>query len=270
MIMRKDYNIQHLTEGDREEKPRLLQILRALKKLQKKVEGLTDYSTTQYLKNPDKSLVKKINVYAFLIKILEINCNFLQHFIDLYDIKEPVIHTALSRGIFESHLILREATADEKNFMDFTSQVHNSYKRFIERFKEAVERDFGEEAGKTFNKELERISSLRKKYENLFQHSLDGSEKKSKVYFAELAKKYGYSKDYEFYYSILSEFLHPSFLYILTTLPKDKTLSQEAIERIRHNIEERRIMIKIISTRVAYTYSLNTKKYIEGFLGANK
>jgi len=215
----------------------------------------------------DSQSVKRINLISFLSKILEINNNFLKTFINVYELEESTLFTTLSRGIFELHLILLEATSSDESFTRISFQGLKAYESFINMFKKSAEKRGKEDELTIWSMELERISSLKNKYEKLFQANLESLGKlKHHIIFDELAEKHGLSEEYDSYYKILSSFLHPTFLYLQTTAPKDRTLPPESIELALRNIKHRKLMIKSIAVVVAFDFSLRTKQRIEKFL----
>jgi hypothetical protein len=253
----------------KEGKIKLAEIIGELGKTQTEVENLLSYLTKLYFEKSNTSIITKINRIGLLSKLLEINQTFLQIFISAYESNEPIIFTTLARGIFELHLILREAMSSDENFLKICIQTSSAYESFIQKFIRLAERENKKEALEVFNREIERVISIRKKYEKLFQTDMF-RKVNSKINFEDIAKKYNLWEDYDYYYRMLSSFLHPTFLYIITTLPKDRTLSEEQIKLSLWNLEQRKLMIKSIAIIVAFDFSLRTKEHVEKIIEESK
>jgi len=248
-----------------EEKIKLIEVIKLLNEEQNKVDEIFMFLTKAYFEKLDKDTLMKVNKTGFLSKLLDVNKDFLQLFVDVYGSKEPVLFTTLSRSIFELHLILRESMSSDESFAKTCIQMNNAYESFIQKFVQLAERENNEDASKALKSELERISSIKEKYKGLLEAGMN-QKINQRPNFEELAKKHNLSDNYDFYYRILSSFLHPSLLYIITTPPKDKTLTEEQIKLALANIEGRKELIKSMSVIVAFDFSLRTKEYIESLI----
>lgn len=146
----------------REVEKRLSSILNEFAKIERRVEDLMNLHF-KHLDPTDPTFVKRINLLSFLSKVLEINSNYLKTFADTYGIDEPVLSTALARGIFELHLILLEATSSDEGFLKVLTKSGDAYQSYIRMFRQIAKDKGGIGAIRTFDKELGRISLHKKK-----------------------------------------------------------------------------------------------------------
>lgn len=244
----------------------LTSVLNKFARIEKRVEDLMNL----YFDNLDKMnpmFVKRINVLSFLSKVVEINSHFLKIFVDTYNIDEPVLSTALARGIFELHLILLEATSSDEGFVRVLTGSGDAYESYIQMFRQIAKEKGDVIAVNTINRELERISLHKERFEALLKANLKGKGKlKPYVRFDKLASKHGLSEVYDFEYRLLSFFLHPTFLYLLTTRPKDKKVSKQMRDLALLNVKQRKLLVKSVATRVASAVSSRTIAHIERIL----
>jgi len=216
----------------------------------------------QYFKHLDESnpnFIRRINLLSFISKVLEVNARFLRNFADTYNAEELTISAALARGIFELHLILLEAISDDANFLNVMIKAGDAYESFIEKFLQIAEQKGDATAISTFQRELVRVTLLKKKFEKLLKADLKSkANPRPYLNFKELAEKHGLSEAYDIEYSLLSSFIHPSLLYLITTESKDKTVSEKQRQLAKLNVEGRKQVVKSIATYVALDISSRT------------
>lgn len=206
---------------------------------------------------------KKLNLLRLMDQIVEVNIRFLSSYVDIYDLEELALFTTLSRGIFELHLILLEATRSEEEFVKIQFKVSDSYRLFIEKFLGLAIKSNNADAVEIFRRELKRIGKRRQEFSKRWEIDLRTLKAYSKYFdFEEIAEKYGLSADYKFDYGLLSSFLHPTDLYILTCPALPGTMEPRKLELARWNVRNRGKMIKNECTRVALDYSNKTKNKI--------
>lgn len=82
----------------------------------------------------------------------------------------------------------------------------------------------------------------------------------------ELVEKHGLSDTYDIEYSLLSSFIHPSLLYLITTESKDRTVSEELRQLAKLNIEGRKRLVKHLATNVALDLSSRTTSKVRKIL----
>jgi len=246
-----------------ESKEQLLSVIDVVSKTEKKIRD-TMKECFRHLDSREPAFVRKINLLSLLCKVLEVNSNFLQTSVNIYNQEEPVISTALARGIFELHLILLEATSGDENFLGVLNKCGDAYESHIQMFGRLAKEKGDTNAINIFNREMKRIYSLRQRFEKLLDAELKHKKKlQPYVKFAGLAKKYGLSDVYEIEYSLLSSFIHPTFLYLITTRPTDRTVSERKRKLALWNITYRKQMVKKVATKLAAEFSLRTIAHIE-------
>jgi hypothetical protein len=205
-------------------------------------------------------LEAKINIRLNLIRLIDqitdVNIRFLKSYMDIYALEEPALFTTLSRGIFELHLILLEATSSEEKFIKTQFKIGSSYKSFIEKSLDLALKSKNPDIVDVFIKELERIKDRTQMFSEIWKIDLRTLKAYSKHFnFEEIAKKNGLLEDYRFDYGLLSSFLHPSDLYILTSPPIPGTMNEEKQKLAEWNVRNRRELVKNECTRVALIYS---------------
>jgi len=251
-----DYLRRVIISGEVEKK--VISILDDLSNTLKDVEDLMNQHF-EHLDENDPNFVRRLNLLSFISKVLEVNARFLRNFVDTYNAEELTISVALARGIFELHVILLEAISDDASFLNVMIKAGEAYESYIEKFLQISEQKGDANAVSTFQGELVRVALSKKKFEKLLQADLK-SKAKSRPYlnFKELAEKHGLSEAYDIEYSLLSSFIHPSLLYLITTEYKDKTVSEEQRQLAKLNIEGRKHVVKSIATYVALGLSSRT------------
>lgn len=250
----------------KEAKKRLSYVLKEFVRVEKRLNNLMNLYFNR-LDEKTPIYVKRLNLLDILSKLLEINSRFLKTFVDTYGIDEPVLSTALARGIFELHLILLEATSSDEGFVRILEGGGDAYESYIQMFRQIAKEKRDALAIKIFDRELERIHLHRKRFEELLKVNLkDGAKLKLYVRFKELANKHGLSDVYDFEYKLLSFFIHPTFLYITTTITRDKTISNQKRRLNVLNVEHRKRMVKSMATNIAFGISSRTITHIEKIL----
>lgn len=226
----------------------------------------------KYFNNPKKDnpdFIRKINILDFLAKVLEINIRFLRNFSNTYE-EDLTISATLARGIFELHLIFLEAISNNTNFLKVMIKGNLAYESFLEKFLQIAEQKGDQNAIFTFQDELVRIGLWRKKFEKLFNADLKPKRANPYFSFKKLAENHDLSDVYNIEYNILSSFIHPSLLYLITTESRDKTASKEKRELAKLNIEGRKRIVKKFAVNVAFGISsrtnLKVKEIIPDFL----
>jgi hypothetical protein len=261
--MKNDFQKAMISGGDRR---RVISVLDGLSTTLKDVEDLMN----QYFDRQDKDspdFVKRINLLSFIQKVLEVNIRFLRDFAGTSSSQEPVISAALARGIFELHLILLEATSDDTSFYTILTKAGCIYESFIEKFLQIAEQKGDVTAINTFQNELVRVALLKKNFEKLLKAGLkSGAENCLYLNFKELAKKHGLSDVYDIEYSLLSSFIHPSLLYLITTESRDKTVSEERRQLAKLNVEGRKRSVKRLATNIALDLSFRTTSKVRKVL----
>lgn len=170
--------------------------------------------------------------------------------------------TTLSRGIFELHLILLEATSNETSFFKIQFKIGNTYEDFIKLFYNLSKRRNNHEASKTLKKELDRIRINNNKWSQFW--GLKNLTQYSKYFnFKNIAKKYNLLDNYNIEYRILSSFVHPTDLYLITLSPLPRTTGSELAE---WNVRNRIIMIKKMALKFALGYSEKNKERIQDLM----
>lgn len=216
----------------------------------------------------DSDFVMTANQLAFVGKVLEVNSNLLQNFANTYKlIDEPTIPATLARAAFELHLIFLEALSDSKSFIETLIKASDSFELFTEKFLKIAERKGDHHAMRTLVDELTRLGMLRKRYEKLLGVSLDtSSELKPYFSFKELAKNHGFLEEYDIEYNLLSSFIHPTLLQIMTTEPRGKTASEEKQKLMKSNVEGRKRIVKKTSIYVILGMSSKTIQKAKDFI----
>lgn len=254
----------------REVEKRAFSILDDLSNTQKEIDDLMN----RYFENLDSAnpmFVKRINLLAFISKILEVNSHFLKTFVNTYKLTEPVVSTVLARGIFELHLVLLEAISGDEGFLRVIIKSGDAYESFTEMLLQIMEQKGDAAAIRALYGELERFALWEKKFEKLLKTDFKSKVKRTPyLSFKGLADKHGLSGAYDFEYRLLSSFVHPSLLYLITTKSKDKTVSKEKRQLAKLNIERRKQLVKFVATYVALDLSSRTiskvKKIIDSHL----
>jgi AraC-like DNA-binding protein len=230
------------------------------------LEDLLDWHF-EHLNETDPNFVMRINLLSFISKLLEVNINFLRNFVCSYNSEEPTIPATFARGIFELHLILLEALSDKAGFLNVLVKAGDAYESFMEIFLQIAKQKGDANAVNIIEGELVRITQLRKKFEKTLNTSLKSKEKRHPyLNFKELAKKHGLLDVYEIEYSLLSSFIHPSLLYLITTEPKDKTIFEKQRQLAKFNVKYRRQIIKTIAAHIAFEVSSRTISKVRKFL----
>jgi hypothetical protein len=228
-----------------------IELEKAQTKLRKKMFDVI--ATSQVYKS---DVNKKINLLRLMDQVLYINIRFLKTFGDVFALDEPALFATISRGIFELHLILLEATSSDEKFVKIQFKIGNSYRLFVEKALGLALRSKNIEGIKTFRKELKRIGQLTRERSKLWKVDLKTLETYSKFFdFEEIAKRNRLLEDYRFDYGLLSSYLHPTDLYILTTPPIPGTMDPEKQKLAEWNVRNRNILIKNECVRVALIYS---------------
>jgi hypothetical protein len=250
----------------REVEKKVISILDDFSNTLKDVEDLMN----QYFEYSDESSpnsVRRINLLSFISKVLEVNTHFLRNFADAYNAEEPTISTTLARGIFELHLILLEATCDDTSFLNVMIKAGDAYESFIEKFLQIAEQKNNVAAISGLHGELVRVALSKKKYERLLKVDLKSKARPHPyLNFKELAEKHGLSEAYDIEYNLLSFFIHPSLLYLITTESRDKTVSEKQRQLSKSNIESRKRLVKSIATYVAFDLSTRTTSIVRKIL----
>jgi len=245
---------------------RVISILVDLSNTLKDVEDLMN----QYFEHLDESnpnFVRRINLLSFISKVLEVNAHFLRNFADTYNAEEPTISATLARGIFELHLILLEAISDNASFLNVMIKAGDAYESFMEKFLQIAEQKNDATAISTFYGELAQVALLKKKFEKLLKADLKSKARPHPyLNFKELAEKHGLSEAYDIEYNLLSSFIHPSLLYLITTESKDKTVSEKQRQLSKLNVEGRKQVVKSIATYVALDLSSRTTSIVRKIL----
>lgn len=230
-------------------------IISELAKTLKNAEALLNeyFSNVQ---NENQDFVRKINTVAFVAKILEINIEFLKELSKIYG-KSLTSTTAISRSIFELHLIFVESISSEINFLELMLRTNIAYESYIDKFLQISTEKGDMVAMNALMDEQVRIGLLRKKYEKLLNFK---SKKELSGYykFKKLAKKADLLDGYNIEYSILSSFIHPSLIFISSTKPRDKTVTKEMRERAKFNVESRKKVVEKLATNLAFGMSFKT------------
>jgi hypothetical protein len=114
---------------------------------------------------------------------------------------------------------------------------------------------------------LVRVALSKKGFEKLPKVDLKGGAR-SRPYLnsKELVEKHGLSDTYDIEYSLLSSFIHPSLLYLITTESKDRTVSEELRQLAKLNIEGRKRLVKHLATNVALDLSSRTTSKVRKIL----
>jgi len=250
----------------REVEKRVISILDDLSNTLKDVEGLMD----QYFEHLDASnpdFVRRINLLSFVGKVLEVNVRFLKDFDETYNVEEPTISATLARGIFELHLILLEAISDNTSLLNVMIKAGDAYESFVEKFLQIAEQKNDATAISTLQGELVRIALLKKKFEKLLKADLKSKARPHPyLNFKELAEKHGLSEAYEIEYNLLSSFIHPGLLYLITTESKDKTVSEKQRQLSKLNVQRRKKIVKFIAKYVAFDLSSRTASTVRKIL----
>jgi len=241
---------------------RAISILDGLSSTLKDVEDLMEKYFDKLDEN-DPNFVRRINLLSFISKVLEVNIHFLRNFANTYNVEEPTISATLARGIFELHLILLEAISDNVSFLNVIIKTGDAYESFIEKFLQIAEQKGDKTAMSTLHGELVRAAFRKKKFEKLLKAELK-SKTRPQPYlnFRKLAEKHGLSEAYDIEYNLLSSFIHPSLLYLITTESKDKTVSEKQRELAKLNVEGRKRLVKSIATYVALDLSSRTTSQV--------
>jgi hypothetical protein len=204
---------------------------------------------------------KKLNLLSLMDKIVDINIRFLRSYVDVYELEELALFTTLSRGIFELHLILLEVTCSERNLVRIQFKVNNSYRSFIEKFLGLALKNKDADSAQIYKRELRRVGKLMQELSKRWNVDLRTLRKYSRYFdFEEIAKNHGLLEDYRFDYGILSSFLHPTDLYILTSPPLPGTMEPRKLQLAQWNVRNRRTIVKKECTLVALEYSKKTEK----------
>lgn len=249
-----------------EVKKRARSILDSLSSALKDVEDLMD-KYFSHLDENNPNFVRRINLLSFISKVLEVNTHFLSNFLSTYNLKEPTISATLVRGVFELHLILLEAISDNVSFLKVMMKAGDAYESFIEKFLQIAEQKGDENAISTIQWELVRVALRKKKFEKLLKADLK-SKARSHPYlnFRKLAEKHGLEETYAIEYNLLSSFIHPSLLYLITTESKDKTASDKQRQLAKLNVERRKQLVKFIASYVALDLSSRTTTKVRKIL----
>jgi hypothetical protein len=207
----------------------------------------------------------RLNLVRLIDQITDVNIRFLKSYVDIYASEEPVLFAALSRGIFELHLILLEATSSEERFIKIQFKMGNSYQSFIEKALDLALKSKNNESIMVFKRELKRVESRTQMFSEIWKIDLKTLKAYSRHFnFEEVARKNGLLEDYKFDYGLISSFLHPSDLYILTSPPIPGTMDTAQEKLAEWNVRNRRTVVKNECTRVALAYSQkNSKKALE-------
>jgi len=233
------------------------------KEIREKIISTIKYVSDKY-KIYDSKSNRELNFLRLLDNIIYTNVNFLKTFINIFELEEIVLFTTLSRGIFELHLILLEASDNEKNFYKIFLKISDSLKLFIQKFFDLAIKNMDNEAIKIFRDELNRIEQTIIKFSKRWGVNFKTIERYSKLFnFKKIAKKHGLLEDYNLEYSILSSFLHPTDLYIMTTPPIPNTMGQEKYKLAQWNVKNRKIFIKNICIIFSIDYSKKTLEKIK-------
>ncbi len=208
--------------------------------------------------------IENINKLGFLSKTLHVNGQLLQAFANVYDCEEPLVFTSLARGIFELHLTTIEAMSTTPKFLEFVGRIFDASESYIQRFCDEAYFRNDTSAIQELQNELVRISRLRKKYDRVLGPISQPKHKsRYEPNYKELAVRHGMESNYEFYYRILSSFIHPSLLYVATTPPiPNPTLSNKNAELVNFNYQGKRAIAKSMAVQVAFEASQSTEKFI--------
>jgi len=255
---------KEVKSGEVEKK--VISILDDLSNALKDIKGLMNRYFEHFdASNPD--FVGRINLLSFVGKVLEVNARFLRIFADTYSIEEPTISATLARGIFELHLILLEAISGNTSLLNVMIKAGDAYESFVEKFLQIAEQKNDATAISTLQGELVRIALLKKKFEKLLKADLKSKARPHPyINFRELAEKHGLSEAYEIEYNLLSSFIHPSLLYLITTESKDKTVSEKQRQLSKLNVEGRKQLVKFIAKYVAFDLSSRTASTVRKIL----
>lgn len=235
-----------------------------LEKTQTEIRGkLYEIITTSQVHETKINI--RLNLIRLIDQITDVNIRFLESYLDIYALEEPVLFATLSRGIFELHLILLEATSSEEKFVKIQFKMGNSYKSFIEKALDLALKSRNNDTIKVFKGELKRVESRTQMFSEIWRVDLRTLKAYSKYFnFEEVARKNGLLEDYKFDYGLLSSFLHPSDLYILTSPPIPRTMDEMKQKLAEWNVRNRRTVVKNECTRVALAYSQkNNRKALE-------
>lgn len=245
---------------------RIISILDDLSNTLKDVEGLMD-RYFEHLDAGNPNFVRRINLLSFVGKVLEVNVRFLRDFNEAYNVEEPTISATLARGIFELHLILLEAISDNTSLLNVMIKAGDAYESFVEKFLQIAEQKNDATAISTLQGELVRIALLKKKFEKLLKADLKSKTKPHPyINFRELAEKHDLTEAYGIEYNLLSSFIHPSLLYLITTESKDKTVSEKQRQLSKLNIQGRKKIVKFIAKYVAFDLSSRTASTVRKIL----
>lgn len=189
----------------------------------------------------------------FMIQVLYANREFVRALVRNYNAPEPIVSTTLARCIFELHMATRDALSSSEKFWEFTSKVIASYRIFLERLWDVAMLG-GRFAAAPFENELVKMELLRKKY------SIP-DVRKPIINFKELADKFGMTRNYEFDYALLSQFIHPSLLY-LAVVPKTFKMRTAGRGSGKKWSTPQREFVKTLCLIVANDFSARTLKLV--------
>jgi hypothetical protein len=204
----------------------------------------------------DPEVNKTLNKLRFMDQVLDVNTRFLTAFENIFALDEPALFTTISRGIFELHLILLEAMSSDEKFVKIQFKIADSYRLFIERGLSLALKSENSEGIKTFRRELERIGQLNKERYRMWKVDTNMIGSYSKHFdFRAIAEKNKLIEDYRLDYGMLSSFLHPTDLYILSCLPIPRTLEPDKQKKAEWNVRNRKTVVKNECIRIAVAFS---------------
>jgi hypothetical protein len=228
----------------RDKTSEIKELIVELSSANKSIDSLIDQFFLK-LEKDNPSFVRNLDLLSFVKKLASVTLSYLQEFLASHIIDDPTIPATLARGIFELHLILLEATTSLDSFRKVLIKTDDAYEKFTETIIDiCVQRN--DQAGvMCFLRELERIAFLRRKHGRLINADLGGNLKPEPYFnFRKLAEAHGLESYYNIEYTLLSFFIHPSLLSILTTESIDKTLTEEQKKNANATVMQRKKLIK--------------------------
>lgn len=205
--------------------------------------------------NTNPELVRRINQIGIAGKILEVFSRHVKDYLDIYDLSDPTISATLARGCFELQLLLLETVSNEADFFDLLARANNTYMSFTEILIRIAELEGNQSAVSLFLQQLQDAALVMKRYEKLMRMKKKSKRRRSYYSFKKLAEKHGYLEEYEIEYQLLSFFIHPSLLNIMTTYSKDQTVSEGTRQKAKLAVDFRKQMIKATASRVILYFS---------------
>jgi hypothetical protein len=212
----------------------------------------------KYLDNIDYTnprLIKRANQIDVANKILEVYSRHVKDYLSTYDLPDPTVSATLARGCFELQLLLLEVLSNETDFFDLLARANRAYTSFTEILIRIAEREGNQFGVSLFLQQLQDAAVVARRTEKLMRMKTKSEQKGSHYVFKDLAKKHGYLEEYEIEYQLLSFFIHPSLLNIMTTYSKDQTASENMRQKAKLAVDLRKQMIKSTASRVVVYFS---------------